>query len=82
MRLPLCDHDLGNLDLDENQLTSLPRPYTKRYYTDTNPVTNSTLLLSVYLPTDYGMSDSRNSFSESLAKLEGFVSSHPSDHMW
>ena len=50
----------------------------------TNPITNSsfnTLLLSVYLPTDYGTSDSRNSFSESLAELEGFVSSHPYDNL-
>ena len=50
----------------------------------TNPITNysfNTLLLSVYLPTDYGTSDSRNSFSESLAELEGFVSSHPYDNL-
>ena len=50
----------------------------------TNSVTNSsfnTLVLSVYLPTDYGTSDSCNSFSESLAELEGFVSSHSYDNL-
>ena len=49
-----------------------------------NPINNSifnTLLLNVYLPTDYGTLDSCNSFSESLAELEGFISSHSYDNL-
>ena len=34
----------------------------------------STLPINVYLPTDYGTSDSNNAFLESLGELDGFIS--------
>ena len=46
-----------------------------------NRSTHCTLLINVYLPTDYGTSDSNNSFLETLSELEGFISSNPYDNV-
>ena len=42
-----------------------------------NPHLN-TLLINVYLPTDYG---TNNAYLESLCELEGFISTHPFDNL-
>ena len=41
----------------------------------------TTLLINVYLPTDYGISDSNNAFLESLGELEGFISMQSFDNI-
>ena len=41
----------------------------------------STLLINVYLPTDYGTSDSNNAFLESLQELDGFISMQSFDNI-
>ena len=50
----------------------------------TNPITNSTfntLLINVYLPTDYNTCDSNNAFLETVAELDGFISSQSYDNI-
>ena len=50
----------------------------------TNPnssCSSSTLLINVYLPTDYGTLDSNNAFTETLAELDGFLLSHSYDNI-
>ena len=37
--------------------------------------------LNVYFPADYGTSDSNNEFLDTIAELEGFLSSHEYDNV-
>ena len=50
----------------------------------TNPITSSTfntLLFNVYLPTDYNTCGSNNAFLETVAELDGFISSQLYDNI-
>ena len=40
-----------------------------------------TLIVNMYLPTDYGTHDSNNAFLESLAELDGFISAQSFDNI-
>ena len=39
------------------------------------------LLINVYLPTDYGTSDSNNAFLEAVCELEGFIATQSFDNL-
>ena len=49
-----------------------------------DPTSNSiinTLLINVYLPTNYNTDDSNNAFLESIAELDGFISAQSFDNL-
>ena len=56
--------------------------HSKRFCAIALTFTNSHLLLiNVYLPTDYNTPELNNSFLETLAELEGFISSYSYDNL-
>ena len=46
-----------------------------------NNHTSNILLVNVYFPSDYGTRDSHNNFLDTIAELEGFISSHEYDNL-
>ena len=42
----------------------------------------NTVLINVYLPTEFGTSDSNNAFLESLGELDRFISKPSYNHLW
>ena len=50
-------------------------------YSSSNNSIFDTLLINLYLPTDYGTLDSNNAFLESLGKLDGFISTQSFDNL-
>ena len=67
-----------------HRLNSHSKRFCAIALTFTNSVSNSpfnTLLINVYLSTDYSTPESNNSFLETLAELEGFISSYSYDNL-